>query len=171
LRAYRSHIRNSQVTGGWYRCNWSKFTRKNAVLDQPLDLRLEAPVALPVGHRLTILEVLCEMVHALVPRIHVEVAEAAARAHVRDRDFPCVHGGGGELAVVHEPEVLPDMVSAVEGTFFVGALETARVVVDFEMGIAWIFYAAEDTCWRAVCLSRYATPIGSTNPSFKGEVE
>ena len=91
--------------------------RRHGVGDLGRDVRFEPSAPFPVLHLRAVAEFLGQVVRAVLPFGEFLRAEPAARFDVCDFGFPVFHAGS-HFAAVHEAEMLPEMVFAIEGSCF-----------------------------------------------------
>jgi len=106
--------------------------RRHGVGDLGRDVRFEPSAPFPVLHLRAIAEFLGQVVHAVLPFGEFLRAEPAARFDICYFGFPVFHAGS-HFAAVHEAEMLPEMVFAIERSRFKTFLFAGGVVVCFEM--------------------------------------
>lgn len=91
------------------------------VLDHREHRGLKTPVSLPVGHGFARFEVLSKMVHTRSPGVEDDAAETATGANFWRSHLPRLHGPVSKLHIVHEAQMLIQVVLPVKCSFFEGA--------------------------------------------------
>lgn len=96
------------------------------------DMSIQATTALPLLHACSITELLRKVIDAILPLIEAQTAETAPGLDVLSFRFPGFHTSR-HLAAMHQPQMLPQVVFAVECSRLRTFLITRAMVVCSQM--------------------------------------
>lgn len=92
-----------------------------------------------------------EVVNSRGPAIQYVTTETTSRADGRCCHTPSVHRAWQKLDVMHEFEVLPEVVFSVECSLLPGSFGAAREVVRLDVGVVWVCLATKYTTQKPGC--------------------
>ena len=110
------------------------------------------------------------MISPVLPLVELHVAETTPGLDVLSFRLPQIHGWS-HLDVVHQPQVLAQMVFPVECTRFETLLLTGGVIVSGKMVFTWLELAAVDTLALACRSIRNDLAQGRAYPFLERQVK
>lgn len=142
--------------------------RRHGILDQTLNFWFETPVTVPLCHVRTTLEMGRQVIGSILPRGKDGPTESTARSYLTDVTAPFVHGGV-EPHIVHQPQVLIEMIFPIEAALGERLLLAAAVIVRLQVIVIWISGHTEDTTPYVV--NNDYTSMGGAGPLLQGQVQ
>lgn len=121
-----------------------RLTRGHVAFYSTHDMLLEAPITGPVGHGMTEFEMVSQVVFSVRPSLQRYPTESASRADLEARRLPSLHDPCHPCHVVHESQVLPEMIFSIKNLLLAGGR-----VVRGEMLACRLVLPAEDAAGLA----------------------